>query len=223
MGRNVFVSYKYADSNVAPLKYDNSTTVRDYVNILETILAENDHAYYGEHKDEDLSWWTDYQIYERLKNKIFPTSCTIVLISPNMRECGRADRSQWIPWEIYYSLRQTTRSDYMSRRNGILAVVLPDRNGSYDYAIQKGICCSTHCTIYYRNNLFNILKYNMFNRKSGYDRICVNNDKIWDGEFSYIPMVKWGDFINNVNYQIERVEKIRDRADEYDLHVDVDP
>ena len=49
-----------------------------------------------------------------------------------------------------------------------------------------------------------------------------NNDRIWDGEFSYIPMIKWSDFINDVNHQIERVEKIRDRADEYELHIDVD-
>ena len=62
----------------------------------------------------------------------------------------------------------------------------------------------------------------MFNRKSGCDRICNNNDRIWDGEFSYIPMIKWSDFINDVNHQIERVEKIRDRADEYELHIDVD-
>ena len=222
MGRNVFVSYKYADSNVAPLGYGYSSTVRDYVNQLETILAENGHVYYGEHEDEDLSWWTDDQIYERLKNKIFPTSCTIVLISPNMREYGRKDRSQWIPWEIYYSLRQTTRSDYTSRRNGILAVVLPDRNGSYEYVLQTGICCSNPCTNHLTNNLFNIIKCNMFNRKSGSDRICCNHGRIWYGEFSYIPMIKWSEFINDVNNQIERVEKIRDNADQYNLHVDVD-
>ena len=70
-------------------------------------------------------------------------------------------------------------------------------------------------------SLQRILQYNMFNRKSGSDRICCNSDRIWDGEPSYIPMVKWSDFINNVNYQIERVEKIRDRVDEYDLHIDV--
>lgn len=58
--------------------------------------------------------------------------------------------------------------------------------------------------------------------KSGCDRICNNSDRIWDGEFSYIPMIKWSAFINDVNHQIERVEKIRDRADEYDLHIDVD-
>ena len=222
MGRNVFVSYKFADRNVAPLGYSYSSSVRDYVNQLEVILAENGHAYYGEHEDEDLSWWTDNQIYERLKNKIFPTSCTIVLISPNMREYGRKDRSQWIPWEIYYSLRETTRSDYTSRRNGILAVVLPDRNGSYEYAIQTGTCCSTPCTKLMTDNFFNILKYNMFNRKSGCDRICIHYGQVWDGEPSYIPMVKWSDFVSDVNSQIERVEKIRDKADEYNLHIDVD-
>ncbi len=221
MERNVFVSYKYADSNVAPLGYSSSSTARDYVNRLEEILSENGHAYYGEHEDEDLSCWTDDQIYERLKNKIFPTSCTIVLISPNMREFGQKDRNQWIPWEIYYSLRETKRADYTSHRNGILAVVLPDRLGSYGYALLTGTCCNTPCTMHQTGNLFNILKYNMFNRKSGSDRICIHNDQIWNGEPSYIPMVTWADFVNNVNYQIERVEIIRDKADEYNLHVDV--
>lgn len=215
------MSYKYADSSVESLQYGCITTVRDYVNLLESLLADNGYAYYGEHEDEDLSCWTDDQIYERLKNKIFPTSCTIVLISPNMQEKGRKDSSQWIPWEIYYSLRQVTRSDYTSHRNGILAVVLPDRDGSYDYALLTKKCCSTPCTEHRTSNFFNILKYNMFNRKSGSDRICINNDKIWEGEPSYIPMVKWSDFINNVNSQIERVEKIRDRADDYELHIDV--
>lgn len=62
----------------------------------------------------------------------------------------------------------------------------------------------------------------MFNRKSGCDRICACNDQIWNGESSYIPMVKWSDFVGNVNSQIERVEMIRDKADDYNLHIDVD-
>lgn len=221
MSRNVFVSYKYADSNVAPLRPGHYSTVRDYVDILETILAENGHAYYGEHEDEDLSSWTEDQIYERLKNKIFPTSCTIVLISPNMRDSGRKDRSQWIPWEIHYSLMETTRAGYTSRRNAILAVVLPDKNNSYEYALQLGKCCGSPCTKNITGNLFNILKNNMFNRKTGCDRICQNNNQIWSGEPSYIPMLKWPEFVNNVNTQIERVERIKDKANEYYLHVEV--
>lgn len=221
MGRNVFVSYKFGDSNVQPLSGEWSTTARSYVNEIERLLANNGHAYYGEHQDEDLSYWSDEQIYERLKNKIFPTSCTIVLISPNMREKGRLDKSQWIPWEIYYSLRETTRNNFTSRRNAILAVVLPDINGSYNYAISKKQCCHLGCTEYHRANLFTIIKKNMFNLKDAITSICEQNDKVWYGEHSYIPMVRWDYFKDNVDACIERAERIKDNAGNYELHINV--
>ena len=40
-----------------------------------------------------------------------------------MKEYGKYDKSQWIPWEICYSLRETVRGDWKSHRNAILAVV----------------------------------------------------------------------------------------------------
>ena len=221
MGRNVFVSYKFGDSNVQPLRGEWSTTARSYVNEIEGLLANNGHAYYGEHQNEDLSYWSDQQIYERLKNKIFPTYCKIVLISPNMREKGRLDKSQWIPWEIYYSLRETTRNNFTSRRNAILAVVLPDINGSYNYAISKKQCCHLGCTEFHRTNLFTILKENMFNLKNPTTSICGQNDKIWYGEFSYIPMVRWDYFKDNVDDCIERAERIKDNVENYELHINV--
>lgn len=222
MGRNVFVSYKYADSNVAPIGHAYYSTARDYVNYLEDLLTSNDHAYYGEREGEDLSYLTEDQIYEKLKDRIFPTSCTIVLISPEMRDQGKKDRYQWIPWEIYYSLRETTRANYTSRRNGILAVVLPDRNGNYNYALEDKRCCFTPCIKHHTEKLFTILKENMFNRINGDKRICYQNDTVWNGECSYIPMVKWCDFATNVDYFIEKAESIKDNAEAYDLHISVD-
>ena len=71
--------------------------------IKENILT-NDDIYKGEQSDEDISSWPEYAIWEHLKDKIYDSTITIVLISPNMKETGRWQRSQWIPWEISYSL-----------------------------------------------------------------------------------------------------------------------
>ena len=167
MGRNVFVSYKYADEDVKHIFGCWPTTVRNYVDILiDKFSNETDHAYRGEGTDEDLSYLSEAAIYDRLKDKIYGTSVTLVLISPGMKLEGRRDRSQWIPWEIYYSLREVTRNGRTSHRNGIIAVVLPDRDGSYDYIISEERCCGEGCRMIDTDKLFNILKYNMFNKKN---------------------------------------------------------
>ncbi len=134
MGRKIFVSYKYKDGDVHSLWSTSQppTWPCDYVeNIANYVLK--DHIYKGEKQDEDLSLYSDDYIWEHLKDKMYDSTVTIVLISPNMREPGKWQRSQWIPWEISYSLRKTVRSDRTSQRNAVLAVILPDSMGEYDY------------------------------------------------------------------------------------------
>ncbi|MDY4789748.1 MAG: TIR domain-containing protein [Bacteroidales bacterium] len=136
MGHKIFVSYKYNDDSVQRLPntpWYAATTVRDYVDILEDYIELTNHQYKGESDGEDLSDYSDDEIWEKLKDRIYDSSVTIVLISPNMKEENRYDKSQWIPWEIYYSLRETTRRDRTSHSNAVLAVVLPDKYGNYDY------------------------------------------------------------------------------------------
>ena len=72
MAYNVFVSYKYADSNVKKRTNDyfKIDTVRDYVDKLEEIIGKND-IYKGEHSGEDQSQFKDDTIWEHLKSKIF--------------------------------------------------------------------------------------------------------------------------------------------------------
>lgn len=81
----------------------------------------------------------------------------------NMKETGKWHRSQWIPWEISFSVRETTRNNRTSHRNALLVVILPDKSGSYDY--------------YNKNNLFPILKSNIEN---GYAYVVT-----WDDFLSY--------------------------------------
>ena len=150
MGHKIFVSYKYNDTNVENLSYLLGTTaVHDYVDYIQNRILNGDDIYKGEKSDEDISNWSDNAIWEHLKNKIYDSTLTIVLISPNMKEAGKWQRSQWIPWEISYSLRETTRNDRTSHNNAILAVILPNKNGDYDY--------------YDKSNLFPILKDNIDN------------------------------------------------------------
>lgn len=151
MGNKIFVSYKYKDRDVKPLPgVEPFTWCRDYVDYIEsTILPKTDHIYKGEENDEDLSTKSDNYIWSQLKDKIYDSTLTIVLISPNMKIPGARQRSQWIPWEIEYSLRETSRNDRTSHNNAILAVVLPDKNGEYDY--------------YDESKLFPILKSNIDN------------------------------------------------------------
>lgn len=147
MGRKVFVSYKFKDYNVKPLPgVTPPTWPCDYVDYIKEKVLFDD-IYKGEDSDDDISSWSEPAIWEHLKGKIYDSSITIVLISPNMKESGRWQRSQWIPWEISYSIRETIRHDRKSHRNAILAVILPDKTGSYDY--------------YAKDNLFPILRDNI--------------------------------------------------------------
>ena len=109
MGHKIFVSYKYADADVKNLTWWGNSTVRDYVTEFQNKLSAEDDINKGEEDDEDLSGLSEEVIWEKLKNRIYDSSVTVVFISPNMRESGKADRDQWTPWEISYSLKEISR------------------------------------------------------------------------------------------------------------------
>ena len=134
MSRKVFVSYKYKDNDVEELETTKHppTWPCDYVSFIEDEVLKN-HIYKGEKQDEDLSDCTEEYIWDHLKDKMFDSTVTVLLISPNMKESGKKQRSQWIPWEISYSIKHTTRGGKTSQRNSIVAVILPDKNGKSTY------------------------------------------------------------------------------------------
>ena len=94
MGHKIFVSYKYADADVKNLTWWGNSTVRDYVTEFQNKLSAEDDINKGEEDDEDLSGLSEEVIWEKLKNRIYDSSVTVVFISPNMRESGKADRDQ---------------------------------------------------------------------------------------------------------------------------------
>lgn len=131
---NVFVSYKYHDNGVKPLG-NYATTVRDYVDCLERMFDKSEKVYYrGEKDGNDLSDLTEDTIRQILSDKIFYTTVTVVLMSPNMYDRSLPESKQWIPWEISYSMKETRCESGKSHMNAILAVVLPDYNGKLLYA-----------------------------------------------------------------------------------------
>ena len=101
-----------------------------------------------------------------MKDLIYDSSVTIVLVSPNIRDKNKWDRSQWIAWEIRYSLCEYKRELRYSHTNGLIYVVLPDKQGNYDYAFQHKYCCSTGCNVFLTDPLFAIMEGNLFNRKT---------------------------------------------------------
>lgn len=221
MGYNIFVSYKYADDSVQGLPGKACTTVRDYVNIIENKLGFTDHVYMGEHEDEDLSNLSEEEIWQRLRDKIFPTTITVVLISPNMKNEHAYDKSQWIPWEIRFSLIEPTRQDRTSHTNAVLAVVIPDCSGSYDYAIENNTCCTISCNLWKTSNLFTILQRNMFNQKHKKRIDCNIGDNVYSGYPSYIHMVRWCDFIDDMNKYFEISKTIQSNMEEYEIYKSV--
>ena len=211
MGKKIFISYKYGDTDVKSLSGHsiwNPTKVRDYVDLLEDYIDSSDHIYKGESHDEDLSYLSEDAIWERLKNRIYDSSVTIVMISPHMRLENRSDKSQWIPWEVSFSLKETTRGDRTSHTNALLAIVLPDSFGSYEYYLTESDCGST---IHHTDRLFKIIRENKFNKKTPDKIFCpLCHSYHYYGEYSYIKATKWSDFILNPNLYINQAVERQD-------------
>lgn len=226
MGHKIFVSYKFADDQVKNLSGQKNSTVRDYVDKLENYFDSSSHIYKGESSGEDLSELAEETIWSKLRDRIFDSTMTIVFISPGMKESWKAEKDQWIPWEVSFSLRTTTRKKqngdtYTSNPNAMLAVVLPDPNGSYDYFLEQKSCCSEGCLMHHTNNTFSIIRQNMFNLKLADTRVCDSGSTIWRGEFSYIRSVIWSDFTANTEAHIDAAYARQKNIGDYDIHVNL--
>lgn len=223
MGRKIFISYKYKDTNVRQNLLINfyqrrQTRVRDYVDKLQDLIgAENINK--GEKDGEDMSVLEDATIQSVLGDKIYDSSITLVLISPNMKDPNLSETEQWIPWEISYSLREQSRNGRTSKTNAVMAIVLPDANNSYAYYLQEHTCPYCNTRTLNTGSLFKVLSVNMFNRYNKTYSTCRHHriNQPETGESSYIPSVKWDDFIADIEGNLQRVERIKENIAAYDI------
>lgn len=190
MGRKIFVSYKYADANVKSLPgysyLDGPMTARRYVDELERILGKSN-VCKCEHEGEDLSGLSDGTIEKKLSDRIYDSTVTVVLVSPGMRDRTKPDRDQWIPWEVAMSIRLLTRGGRTSQRNSVIAVILPDRLGSYAYA--EGA-----------------------NGRRVMPSVLWNNI-----EAGYVYVVKWDAFKDNYERYVALADYYRENVPEYKI------
>lgn len=219
MGNKIFVSYKYSDRQVAPLSNYPGTTARHYVDELQDALSEADHINKGEDDGQSLADFTDIYIASKLRDKIYDSSITVVLLSRGMNDHYSEEKDQWIPWEISYSLRAQTRDERQSQPNGVLAVVLPDEVGSYAWYFKEKHCQHCNSVMLFTGQLFSILKENMFNAKKRERGICENHEggTSYRGDHSYIRSVRWSDFMKDIERHLEKTIELRDRINEFDI------
>lgn len=199
MARETFISYKYSEAQ----------DLRD--EILKS-LGDDAVYYKGETTESpDISNTTVDNIKNNLKNMIFGTSVTIVIISPNITS------SKWIDWEIEYSLKEYKRGTTTSRTNGLVGVIMKI-DGSYDWLVSSHInadgCSSRRID---SSKLYNIINNNRYNLTSE-DKYCCPECKSYDQlSGSYISLIEEHRFLEDPSYYIENAYEKSKQTSNYDL------
>lgn len=203
MAHKTFISYKYSEA----------VTLRDRIidAMGEDAIYYNGENGFSPNKSDD----SDDVIWNYLKDMIWPTSVTIVILSPNMK------KSSWIPDEIAYSLRKIKRGETTSKRNGIVAVI-QKVGGSYDWLMKHGQNCHGTATISYKNELLpEIITANHFNSEPPI--IHCDACKTYDSQMgSYISYVQEETFLADVNGFVEKAfQKSQNDGEGYNVKVDI--
>lgn len=198
MAHKTFISYKYSEAQ----------GLRDRI---IKALGEDASYYQGETSDSpDLTDYKTETIREHLKDMIFGTTVTIVIISPHMTE------SEWIDWEIEYSLREYSRNGKKSKSNGIVGVVMKV-NGGYGWLCSTTTHEDGHAST---NNdtskMYKIINDNRFNENpqvySCYK--CKTVDRL---SGSYISLITEEEFLDDPNFFIENAYQKCQSVDKYKI------
>lgn len=198
MARKTFISYKYSEAQ----------KLRD--DILKK-LGEDAKYYQGETADSpDLTDTSTENIKKNLKDMMYNTSVTIVIISPNIKN------SKWIDWEIEYCLKEISRKDRTSYTNGIIAVI-QKVNGGYSWFktsnIQLDGCSATS---YSTSLVYDIINKNRFNEEPKVYS-CNQCKCFTEATASYISYIDEDTFLSDPNTYIENAFDKSENANNYNL------
>lgn len=199
MAHKTFISYKYSEAK----------ELRDDI---IAALGEDATYYMGETSDSpDLTDTSTENIKNNLKNMMYDTSVTIVILSPNMKQ------SKWIDWEIEYCVKSISRKDRKSHTNGVVGVIMKV-NGDYGWFESTSTNCHGHPTVDYNlEKVFDIISENHYNSKP--EQWHCDECKTYDYlNGSYISFIEEESFLNNPRMYINNAfEKSENDAEGYVL------
>ena len=172
MAHKTFISYKYSEA-------------RDLRDKIIRRLGNDATYYQGEtSQSPNYSDRTTEYIKDKLKDMIYDSSVTIVILSPNMNQ------SNWIDWEISYSLKEMSRNGRTSKTNGIIAVAQKSIWSGYNWLYQSG---------YYGQPILNT---NIISPLIAKNQKNLNHE--YTGDESYISIVTEDEFLKYPSYYIDK-------------------
>lgn len=199
MAHKTFISYKYSEA----------CRLRDDI---INALGEDASYYKGETSDSpDLTDKSTEIIKKNLRDMMYDTSVTIVIISPNMKQ------SKWIDWEIEYCLKNNTRKGRTSHTNGVVGVIMK-YGGGYSWfkntSTNNDGCSSSS---YKEEKVYDIINNNRFNQNPKvYSCDTCKTVNALTG--SYIAYVEEETFLANPTKYIDNAyDKSENDAAGYDL------
>ena len=199
MSHKTFISYKYSEA-------------RNLRNSIIDALGDDAIYYQGETSiSPDLSDTSTENIKRNLTDMMYDTSVTIVIISPNMKN------SNWIDWEIEYSLKNITRKGRTSHTNGVVGVIMKF-NGGYSWlktTSTNGDGCTS--SSYDESKVYSIINNNRFNQNpKKYSCDTCKTVNALTG--SYIAYVEEETFLSDPQKYIDNAyDKSENDAAGYDL------
>ncbi len=203
MAIRVFISFRFSDG--FQYKEDLCSLFKDSDDVID--CSEN----------EDRSSLSEDTIKKYLYTKLSSTSVTIVILTPDALEYERDIWSGKIDDWMYDELRYSLEDREDNRTNGIIAVYTEEVEKLL-FVKKKHKCnvCNREQEVIFLHEAKNLVRNNMMNVKNQYKKNPCPG--LFDGlEDSYVSLVKYSDFIKDIDSYINNAVNKRGRKDEFDL------